>query len=357
MNVQKIILTPYAIPLHEPLSTASKKIRSRRGMVVQMRTEKGWGLGDMAPHPALGRVGWEDFRREAQSIAERLCGSSLGSLAAADWSGMEPGAAMGLEMALYDAAARDAGVSLARFLGARGSGPTASSALLRGDAPLASAAELFAMGYRTAKFKAHPDPQQTLSEIHAIREALPQLGLRLDVNGAWSRQTAVEFCGGLRQNSLEWIEQPVWRQDLVGMRAVRENGVRVAADESVRTVEDVSRLASEKSADVIVIKLMQVGGIAAAMRVAAEAKRHGLQICLTTGLDSSIATSAVLHLSAVLEPETANGFSTLSLLEGDLVEQALHEGPLMDVPAGLGLGVSLDAESPFLLPDEIHQSG
>ena len=131
----------------------------------------------------------------------------------------------------------------------------------------------------------------------------------------------------------------------------------VAADESVRTVEDVSRLASEKSADVIVIKLMQVGGIAAAMRVAAEARRHGLQICLTTGLDSSIATSAVLHLSAVLEPETANCFSALSLLEGDLVEQALHEGPLMGVPAGLGLGVSLDAESPFLLPDEIHQSG
>jgi o-succinylbenzoate synthase len=357
MIIEKISLTPYAIPLHEPLSTASKKIRSRRGMVVQLRTDHGWGLGDMAPHPALAGKAWADFQRSARSTADRICGSSFDSPGAADWAGMDPGVAMGLDMALYDAMARAAGVSVARFLGAKRSGRAASSALLQGDAPLESAAHLFAMGYRTAKFKAHADPQQTLAEVHAIGEALPQLGLRLDVNGAWSRETAVEFCRGLRQNCLEWIEQPVWRQDLAGMRAVRETGVRVAADESVRKVEDVRRLASEKAADVIVIKLMQVGGLAAAIQVAQEARRHDLQICLTTGLDSSIGTSAVLHLSAALRPETDNGFSTLSLLQGDLTGKGLPEGPVMDLPPGPGLGVSLDPASPFLLPDEIYKSG
>ena len=155
-------------------------------------------------------------------------------------------------------------------------------------------------------------------------------------------------------DSLEWIEQPVAPGDLAGLRAVRETGVRVAADEGVCCVGDVSGLAAEKAADVIVLKLMQVGGIAAASRIALAANQHRFEICLTTGMDSSIATAAALHLSAALQPNTDSGFSTLSLLEGDLVLHGLREGPWMEVPEGPGLGVTLDRSSRFLGTSEVH---
>ena len=156
-------------------------------------------------------------------------------------------------------------------------------------------------------------------------------------------------------DSLAWIEQPVAPGDLAGLRAVREMGVRVAADEGVCCADDVSSLAAEKAADVIVLKLMQVGGIAAASRIALAASQHGLEVCLTTGMDSSIATAAALHLSAALQPNTDSGFSTLSLLEGDLVPDKLREGPWMKVPEGPGLGVTLDRSSRFLGTAEVHE--
>ena len=356
MRVHKACLTPYEIPLRGSMSTASERIRTRRGFVVRLQTEKGWGLGDMSPHPAITLPAWQLFQESAQSTAAQICGSSFTNLPDMDWSGVNPGVAMGLDMALHDAAARAADRSLAAYLGAKSVAAISSSVLLQGDSLLESAQRAFASGYRVAKMKAHIDPQRTLLEIRSIRSALPNLGLRLDVNEAWSRETAVSFCRELPRNFLQWIEQPVSRADLAGMRAVRETGVSVAADESVRDVSDVTRLAVERAADVIVIKLMQVGGLAAAVRVAAEAAVHDLRVCLTTGLDSSIATAAVLHLSGALRPQTASGFATLSLLQGDLVSESLREGPTMTWPKGYGLGVELDETSPFLRQAVIYES-
>ena len=75
---------------------------------------------------------------------------------------------------------------------------------------------------------------------------------------------------------------------------------------------------------------------------------------MSTGLDCSIATAAVMHLSAALQPEHASGFSTLSLLQGDLVAAKLTDGPRMEIPKGEGLGVTLDSTSGFLGAAEVY---
>jgi o-succinylbenzoate synthase len=366
MIVDRLVLTPYEIPFAEVFSTAARRLRARRGLVVELETEVGVGLGDMAPHPGLSDADWQEFLETAQRVAAGLVGARLGPPEDMDWvdligeslpdpaGSLAAGILMGLDMALHDLASRAAGVSLARFLNAKASDRVVSSALLPGHRPIGAAQSFLAEGYRVAKCKADPDPQKTQRNLLALRQAVPGLRLRLDVNGAWSRATAVEFCRQMPADSLEWIEQPVAPGDLAGLRAVRETGVRVAADEGVCCANDVSGLAAEKAADVIVLKLMQVGGIAAASRIALAASQHRLEICLTTGMDSSIATAAALHLSAALHPDTDSGFSTLSLLQGDLVLHGLREGPWMEVPEGPGLGVTLDRSSRFLGTSEVH---
>jgi len=366
MIVDRLVLTPYEIPFAAVFSTASKRLEARRGLVVELETAVGVGLGDMAPHPGLSGADWQDFLETAQRVAAGLVGARLGSPEDVDWVDLvgeslpDPagsraaGILMGLDMALHDLASRAAGLSLARFLNAKASDHVGSSALLPGHAAIDVAQSLLADGYRVAKCKAHSDPEKTQRDLLALRQAVPGLRVRLDVNGAWSSATAVAFCRQMPADSLEWIEQPVAPGDLAGLRAVRETGVRVAADEGVCCVGDVSDLAAEKAADVIVLKLMQVGGIAAASRIALAARQHRLEICLTTGMDSSIATAAALHLGAALQPKTDSGFSTLSLLQGDLVPQSLREGPCMEVPEGPGLGVTLDRSSRFLGTSEVH---
>ena len=366
MIVKKICLTPYAIPFRKKFSSATAEIRTRRGLVVELTTDRGTGLGDMSPHPALADAEWAQFLEVARAAAHSLVGGGVDSPEHMDWSGVVIGAgsgaacgspsavAMGLDMALYDLSARTVGSRLAEFLSQEARPEIRCSGLVEGDTPLETAKALVANGYRIAKMKAHKDPFETQRALRALREAVPELRLRLDVNGAWDTAAAVEFCRGLPASALEWIEQPVAPGDFAGLRAVRETGVRVAADESVGSASDVADLVSEQTADVIVLKLMQVGGLAAALRAAREARRHGLEICLTTGLDCSIATAAVMHLSAALRPENASGFSTLSLLQGDLVAAKLTDGPWMEVPNGDGLGVTLDPTSGFLGTAEVY---
>ena len=142
---------------------------------------------------------------------------------------------------------------------------------------------------------------------------------------------------------IAWLEQPVAAADVDGLRRVRrEGGVVVAADEAVTGAEAIPALAS--AADVVVLKLVQVGGLSPPLcDTAAAARRHGLRVTVTTGLDTSLATVAALHLAAALPaPLEPCGLATASLLASDLIAGAPLPDPWMRIPGGPGLGVRLD---------------
>src|SRR5262249_20031845 len=163
--------------------------------------------------------------------------------------------------------------------------------------------------------------------------------------GAWAAPTGV---GGARRVSsmdIGWLEQPVAAADLEAMRRVRRvGGVTLAADEAVTGPEVVARLAG--AVDAVVVKLVQVGGLAAARATAETALRHGLRVSVTTALETSIATVAALHLATSLtRPLEACGLATASLLSSDLIDPVPGEGPAMVAPEGPGLGVRLRLEA------------
>jgi O-succinylbenzoate synthase len=136
-----------------------------------------------------------------------------------------------------------------------------------------------------------------LDLVAAVRDAVgPSVALRVDANGAWDLDTAVAAITRLARHDLELVEQPVATlDDLARMR--RRVDVPVAADESVRSVDDARRLAALHAADAVVLKVQPLGGVRPALRVADAAGVPGV---VTSMRETSVGIAAGLALAAAL---------------------------------------------------------
>ena len=176
-------------------------------------------------------------------------------------------------------------------------------------------------GCRTAKVKV-AEPGQTLehdvARVAAVRDALGHDGrVRIDANGAWSVEEAVEAIRTLAQFELEYAEQPV--ATVEGMAAVRRRvDVLIAADESIRRAADPLRVKALGAADIAVLKVQPVGGVRACLRLA---ERIGMPVVVSSALESSVGITAGVALAAALpDLPYACGLATTSMLRADLVD-------------------------------------
>jgi O-succinylbenzoate synthase len=181
-------------------------------------------------------------------------------------------------------------------------------------------------GCRTAKVKV-AEPGQSLAEeqarLEAVRDALgPDGRIRVDANGLWSVDQAVTAIAVLDRaaGGLEYVEQPVASvEDLALVR--RKVGVPVAADESIRRAEDPYRVRELDAADVAVLKVQPLGGVAACLRIAEDI---GLPVVVSSALETSVGIAAGVALAAALpELPYACGLATVQLLTDDVAERPL----------------------------------
>jgi o-succinylbenzoate synthase len=190
------------------------------------------------------------------------------------------------------------------------------------------AAEIVAAsaGCRTAKVKvaeAGQPESADLERVVAVRDALGPGGrIRVDVNGLWDVDTAVRRIRELDKaaGGLEYVEQPCRTvEELAAVR--RQVDVPVAADESIRRAVDPLRVARLEAADVAVLKVQPLGGVAACLRIA---EQIGLPVVVSSALESSVGLAAGLALAAALpELPYACGLATLALLHGDVTSTPL----------------------------------
>ncbi len=101
--------------------------------------------------------------------------------------------------------------------------------------------------------------------VRAVRDAVgPDVGVRVDANGAWDVDTAVTMITRLAAFDLEYVEQPV--ASLADLATVRRRvDVPIAADECIRSLDDARELRALDAADVIVLKQQPLGGVRAAL--------------------------------------------------------------------------------------------
>jgi O-succinylbenzoate synthase len=186
-----------------------------------------------------------------------------------------------------------------------------------------------AAGCATAKVKVAERGQSLRDDaarLEAVRDALGPGGkLRIDANGGWSVDEALQAIGQLRRFDFEYLEQPCSTVDELAdlRRHLAQSGtnVLIAADESIRRTEDPYLVAARKAADIAVLKVQPLGGVRACLQIA---ERIGLPVVVSSALETSIGIRAGLALAAALpELPYACGLNTIALLSDDLVADPL----------------------------------
>jgi O-succinylbenzoate synthase len=153
-------------------------------------------------------------------------------------------------------------------------------------------------GFTAVKVKVgRPDLEADVDLVAALRDAVgPAVALRIDANASWDVDTAISAITRLARYDLELVEQPVPTiDDLAALR--RRVDVPVAADESIRSVDDAGRVAALDAADVVVLKVQPLGGVRAALRVADAA---GVPAIVSSMRETSVGIAAGLALAAAL---------------------------------------------------------
>ena len=141
-----------------------------------------------------------------------------------------------------------------------------------------------------------PDDLEIMRELRNHTKS----AFRIDVNGGWTLEQAIERIPLLKKLGVELIEQPLPKDDWESMQKLFErSSLPLIADESCVKESDLA--VCRKCFHGINIKLTKCAGITPARRMIADARKMGQQIMLGSMNESSIGSSALAHLSPLAD--------------------------------------------------------
>ncbi len=123
---------------------------------------------------------------------------------------------------------------------------------------------------------------------------------RIDANTSWTAEQTIAFAPELKALGVEFIEQPLPRDDWAGHRLVHErSALPIMADESCLTEDDVARCVGHFHG--VNVKLTKAGGLTPARRMVMHARELGLSVMVGCMNESSVGISAIGQLLPLLD--------------------------------------------------------
>ena len=127
-----------------------------------------------------------------------------------------------------------------------------------------------------------------------------QVQLRVDANGGWNVEQALEMMKWIADRGADYIEQPLKQGEEEGLTTLYKNRpLPIYIDESCRFAEDVGKWAH--CIDGVNMKLMKCGGITEALRIIAAAKENNLKSMIGCMGESSVSISAAAALTGIID--------------------------------------------------------
>ncbi|WP_160152202.1 mandelate racemase/muconate lactonizing enzyme family protein [Microbulbifer sp. ALW1] len=249
-----------------------------------------------------------------------------------------------MEMAMWDAYGKRLEQPLHKLWGGawRTEIPASAYLFLPDPVAVADKAKWFLdRGFTSFKAKIGFDYRTDIAVTEAVRRAVGDCELRVDVNGAWTPGTARRLLARLADYDLSYVEQPLQLDDLIGHAKLRECQLTpIALDESAYTLEDVVNIVRMEAADVLLLDPHEAGGCWQVIKQAGIAEAVGIPLSLHSGGEMGISQAAYLHLAASIPNMTISIDTERDYLADDIVAEppALVDGRYR-VPQGPGLGV------------------
>jgi L-alanine-DL-glutamate epimerase-like enolase superfamily enzyme len=251
----------------------------------------------------------------------------------------------GLDIALWDIAAKAKGVPLHRLIGtARRERIPAYASLMRIGKPEAIAGECQAarrLGYPAIKLH-----ETTVPAVFAAREAIGAgVPLMVDMNCPLDGPSAISFAQACRAAQPMFLEEPVWPpEDFATLADVRvKGGLDIAAGENACTAYQFRQMMEARAVSHAQPSVTKVGGITEFLKVAELADEFGVKLIPHSPYFGP-GFLATLHLLSLRDEGFIEAFymkRTACLWRGRIDTDA---SGTIEVPQGPGLGYEPDKD-------------
>ncbi len=199
-----------------------------------------------------------------------------------------------------------------------------------------------------------------LNIVKEIRKEFgEQIKIAVDANQAWglvspfwNRYDALKVAKELERYNIEWLEEPLFKDDIEGYAWLRRNtSVKIAAGELEHNFWIFKKFIEENALDIVQADAIYSNGISECIKIALMAQVNGL-LFLPHAWDPGLGWLANLHLTASL-PESLTPYLETPLDPlwwfNDVIQFAFKEGieiqnGYVRVPEKEGLGIELDME-------------
>lgn len=358
--ITRIDYWPIDISVTDPFVVATGTRIVAENVFVRITLSGGaQGYGEAAPFPEVGGEDRESCLHSLDQLAHTLIGRSAQdyrrlALHMAELAPLQPAARCGLETAVLDAYCHAADMPMWQLWGGADVRPRDTDITIpitTEEKTLSLACGWYERGFRLFKMKVGKDVDADVRRLESLHRALPGISFIGDANQGFSREECMAFAKGVQQfgGVMVLLEQPVVRDDLDSMAAIRrETGIPVAADESVRSLDDARRVAEQGAADYINIKIMKTGVLEAA-DISAFTLRAGLKLMIGGMLESRIAMGCSFSLVLGMTGFDVLDLDTPLLLSTDPIQGGYrYDGPTLQpwTEAGLGLSVTVPEDAP-----------
>ena len=252
-----------------------------------------------------------------------------------------------MEMAMWDALGRRAGLPLCALWGGMWRESVAASAYIFVSDPhkVSDTAKRFLEeGFETFKIKIGVSMQTDVPLVEAVKKVVGNCDVRADVNGAWTPGTARRQLAKLAPYDLAYVEQPLELDDLAGHAELRTcQTVPIALDESAYSLSDVGNIVRASAADVVLLDPHEAGGVWQVIKQAAICESVGIPVTLHSGGELALSQAAYVHLAASIPNMSLAIDTEQTYLAGDIAPDGprLKKGRFT-VPDRPGLGVEPD---------------
>src|ERR1700736_6593921 len=314
LNINSIAARAVLAPMPRPVRTASGDILAAPLVLIDVQTSEGIvGRSYAFAYTPLMLRSVMQFLRD---VAPELVGRPVAprermrqlakQLTLVGWQGVAGMAIGALDMALWDALGRGAGLPVAVLLGGEVKSLDAydSYGILDIKTDLAWIEASVDSGFEAIKIKLGAGGvADAVAIVAAVRKLIgPKRRLMIDLNQSQTAADAIVRILRLKEFDLTWVEDPVAADDVHGHRAVREavRPVPIQTGENWWFPRGMANAIAAKASDLAMIDLMKIGGVTGWISAAGQAEAASLPLSSHTFIEASAHTMA--------SPPTPSGF-------------------------------------------------
>lgn len=300
------------LPLKHRFTIAHQSREVQETLIVRLEEDGLFGLGESTTNPFYG-ITLDNMREALEKFKPVLLGGKWNTPAELWELGKEvfrdnPFAQCALDQAAWDLYTKKQGKKLYEYLDLNPQRIPTTNFTIGIDTVEKMCAKLREVNWPIYKIKLGTD--QDLEIVRELRKNTNSI-FRVDANCAWTVDQAISYSEELALLGVEFIEQPLAKDNLEGMREVfAHSKLPLIADESCISEADVDKCQGRFHG--VNIKLVKAGGVTPALRMIQKAKALGMKTMVGCMTESSVGISAIAHIAPLLDYVDMDGAMLLA---------------------------------------------